>query len=140
MDIKCLLRHFCQAQGSKTRFPQDLLRSDRVALGCNFFIDKITTKYIFSSMNQKTVISVKLDKDVKESAQGVAKSAGLTLSALVNAYLRQIASTRRIELFAPEEMTPKLEGLIADVEAELKTGNLSPAFENADDFIADLKK
>lgn len=87
-----------------------------------------------------TVISVKLDKDIKESAQEVAKSAGLTLSTLVNAYLRQVAATRRIELYAPEPMTPNLEKLIAEVEAELKGGKASKKFDNADDFLADLKK
>jgi addiction module RelE/StbE family toxin len=56
-----------------------------------------------------TVISVKIDKDIKASAQEVANSAGLTLSTLVNAYLRQVAATRRIELYAPEQMTPRLE-------------------------------
>jgi addiction module RelB/DinJ family antitoxin len=87
-----------------------------------------------------TVISVKVDKEVKASAQEVAKSAGLTLSSLVNAYLRQIAATRRIELYAPEPMTPKLEGLIAEVEAELDSGQASAKFSSADDFLRDLKK
>lgn len=87
-----------------------------------------------------TVISVKLDSDVKASAQEVAKSAGLSLSTLVNAYLRQVAATRRIELYAPEPMTPKLEKLIAEVEAELKDGLASKKFDNAQDFLADLKK
>ncbi len=87
-----------------------------------------------------TVISVKIDKEVKESAQEVAKSAGLNLSTLVNAYLRQVAATRRIELYAPEQMTPKLEKLIAEVESELKSGKISKEFNNANDFIADLKK
>ena len=94
--------------------------------------------YILCSMN--TVISVKLDKDVKVSAQEVAKSAGLTLRTLVNAYLRQVAATRRIELYAPEPMTPKLEKLIAEVESELKSGKASKEFYNVDDFLADLKK
>lgn len=87
-----------------------------------------------------TVISVKIDKDVKESAQEVAKSAGLNLSSLVNAFLRQVAATRRIELYSPEQMTPRLEGLIAEVEAELKSGKISKEFTNAEDFLADLKK
>lgn len=86
----------------------------------------------------KTVISVKIDKDVKESAQEVAKSAGLTLSTLVNSYLRQVSATRRIELFAPEPMTPHLEKLIAEVEKSIATGNVSKGFTNVDDFIADL--
>jgi addiction module RelB/DinJ family antitoxin len=87
-----------------------------------------------------TVISVKVDKEVKESAREVAKSAGLTLSTLVNAYLRQVSATRRIELFAPEPMTPKLEKLIAAVEGELSAGKASKGFDNAQDFLADLKK
>ena len=87
-----------------------------------------------------TVISVKVDQDVKDQAKEVARSAGLTLSTLVNAYLRQVAATRRIELYAPEQMTPKLEVLIAEVEAELQSGKASPGFQGADDFLADLKK
>jgi len=87
-----------------------------------------------------TVISVKIDKDVKTSAQEVAKSAGLTLSTLVNSYLRQVASTRRIEIYAPEPMTPKLEGLIVQIEADLKADKVSKKFDNVEDFLADLKK
>ena len=94
--------------------------------------------YILSSVN--TVISVKLDKELKESAQEVAKSAGLTLSTLIGTYLRQVVATRRIELYAPEAMTPNLEGLIAEVEKELKDGHISKKFDNASDFLADLKK
>lgn len=88
----------------------------------------------------KTVISVKVDKDIKEQAQEVAASAGITISALVNSYLRQISATRRIELYAPEQMSPKLESLIAQVEREISAGDVSPAFSSAKDFLADLKK
>ena len=86
-----------------------------------------------------TVISVRIDKDVKASAQEVANSAGLTLSTLVNAYLRQVAATRRIELYAPEPMTPKLEKLIEEVEAELKSGKTSKSFDSVEEFLVDLK-
>lgn len=84
--------------------------------------------------------SIKLDEDVKRQAQAVAKSAGLTLSALVNSYLRQVAATRRIELYAPEEMTPKLEGLIAEVEASITKGETVGPFDTAEDFLAKLHK
>ena len=89
-----------------------------------------------------TVISVKVDRSVKESAQEVAKSAGLTLSTLINVYLRQVAATRRIEIYAPEQMTPKLEGMIAEMEAEMAAekaaGITREPFTNADDFLAAL--
>lgn len=87
-----------------------------------------------------TVISVRTDKDVKNAAAQVAKSAGISLSALINSYLRQIVATRRIELYAPEPMTSKLEGLVAEVETELADGKVSKKFSKAEDFLADLKK
>lgn len=88
----------------------------------------------------KTVISVKVDDDVKASAQAIAKSAGISLSSLINSYLRQISATRRIELYAPEEMSPKLEGLIAEVEQERKAGLVIGPFDNVTDLMNDLKK
>lgn len=87
-----------------------------------------------------TVISVKINKDVKALAQEVAKSAGLTLSTLVNAYLLQVIATRRIELYSPEPMTPKLERLIVNIEKELKSKKISKKFDDVEEFLADLKK
>lgn len=87
-----------------------------------------------------TVISVRTDSHVKNAAMQVAKSAGISLSTLINSYLRQVIATRRIELYAPEPITSKLESLIAEIEGELATGKLSKQFTNADDFLADLKK
>lgn len=87
-----------------------------------------------------TIISVRIDTKLKESAQEVAQSAGLKLGTLINAYLRQIVATRRIEFFAPEQMTPKLEGLIAEIEAEIQSGKVSKKFDSTDEFLIDLKK
>lgn len=88
-----------------------------------------------------TVISVKVDKKTKEAAQEVAKSMGLTLSTLINTYLIQVVHSRRVELFAPEKMTPKLEKLIGKIEKDIKAGKgLSPAFSSAEDAIAWLDR
>lgn len=87
-----------------------------------------------------TVMTVRIDKEVKASAQEVAESAGLTISALVNSYLRQIAATRRIELYAPEPMSPKMESLIREVELDLKKGRASKPYSNANDFLRALKR
>jgi hypothetical protein len=37
-------------------------------------------------------------------------------------------------------MTPKLEGLIAAVEAEITAGKVSPSYKNVDSFVAALKR
>jgi addiction module RelB/DinJ family antitoxin len=88
-----------------------------------------------------TVISVKVDKATKEAAQEVAKSMGLNLSSLINSYLIQVVATRRVELYAPEQMTPHLEKLIGEVEKEIKSGKgLSPVFKTGEEAIAWLHK
>lgn len=86
-----------------------------------------------------TVISVKVDEEVKEQAREVAKSAGLSLSALINSYLKQVIATRRIELYAPEPMNPKMEKLIAGIEAEIAAGEVEE-FASVEAFITDLKQ
>lgn len=87
----------------------------------------------------KTVISVKTDLSTKEAAQEVVKAAGLNLSTVINAYLRQLVATRRIEFFAPEQMSPMLESLIEEVEAEIATGKMSKSHDTVEAFLADLK-
>ncbi len=87
-----------------------------------------------------TVISVKLDKQVKDSAQEVAKSMGLTLSALINSYLRQVSVTRRVQLYAPEVATPKMEKLLAEIEADIKRGDTVGPFNSAQEFLDKLHK
>lgn len=64
----------------------------------------------------------------------------MTLSALINSYLIQVIATRRIEIYAPEPMTPKLEKMIARAQKDIKAGRISKKFINAKDFLADLKK
>lgn len=87
-----------------------------------------------------TVISVKVDTATKHAAQEVAKSAGLNLSTLINAYLKQVVATRRIELYAPEVMTPSLQKAIAHIEKEIRGGKISPGYKHPKDFLAALKK
>lgn len=87
-----------------------------------------------------TVISVKTDKKTKAAAKEVAKSMGLTLSSLINAQLRQLVVTRRVELYAPEQMTKKTEKLIAEAEKEIATGQVYGPFDSIDDFLAALHK
>jgi len=43
------------------------------------------------------------------------------------------------ETLEPEFITPKLEGLIAQVEKEIVVGKVSGPFNNVEDFIKDLK-
>lgn len=85
------------------------------------------------------VINIKVDPELKALAQKRAKALGVPLSYILHTQLINFTRGDKVEL--PEEkMTPHLEKLIEEVEAEIARGEVSPAFDNTDDAIAWLKK
>ena len=86
----------------------------------------------------KAIITTKTDAATKKAAQALAKEMGLTLNSLINSYLKQVIVTRRVEIYAPEKMTPKLEKLIAEAEKAIERGEVSRDYDNVDDFLKDL--
>jgi len=83
-----------------------------------------------------TVINVRTQTDVKKAAQEVAKDLGLNLSALINGFLRQLIKTKAINLKVTEEPSDYLLQILKDAKEEIKRGEVSPMFENADDAIS----
>ena len=82
----------------------------------------------------KTVINIKADREVKLSAQKLAKELGLSLSAVVNAYLKQFVRTKAVNFSIAPQMSPELENLLGRVEYDIERGkNLSPAMTSAND-------
>ena len=87
----------------------------------------------------KTQVNLKIDDNVKKTAQKRAKELGLSLSAVVNATLSQFARTGELELSAAPRMTPYLEGLVKEAREDYESGKLE-VFDNAEDLIASLNK
>jgi addiction module RelB/DinJ family antitoxin len=90
-----------------------------------------------------TVMSVKMDKEVKEKAQKIAKEMGFPLSTLVNAFMRQFIKSKTVYFtIAPtENMGKAMEKELEKIEKDIKKGlNLSPKFENMKDALNYLKK
>lgn len=84
----------------------------------------------------KTVINIKADKDVKDRAQKIAEELGLSLSAVVNASLKQFVRDREVYFSTAPRMTPEFERSLARIEKDIKEGkNLSPVFKNVKDAI-----
>lgn len=85
------------------------------------------------------MINIKTDAGVKRQAQELAKELGFSLSAIVTASLKQFVRTREVQFSAVHRMTPYLEGVIEEVEKDIKAGkNISPAFTNVKDMNAYL--
>lgn len=68
----------------------------------------------------KTVINIKADKEVKENAQKLAGELGLSLSAVMNAHLKQFIRNRSVYFSSLPKMSPELEKLIGPIEKDIK--------------------
>lgn len=86
----------------------------------------------------KTVISVKTDQDTKDKAQAIARSIGIPLSTLINAYLRELAITGTVRFTAPEVATAKTEKIMEQIEKDIAAGDISGPFETTEELFAHL--
>jgi addiction module RelB/DinJ family antitoxin len=84
------------------------------------------------------VIIAKTEPQVKIKAQKIAKDLGLSLSSLINAWLRQLIKTKTVVFSAvskSEEPTQYLLDSLRESKRDIKAGRVSPSFDNADDAI-----
>ena len=84
-------------------------------------------------------ITVKIDTDLKQAIQKLAKSLGLSVSAIVENKLREVVRERRVvfeEELVPNEKTVKL---LKAVEKDIKAGrNLSGPFKTYSELESHL--
>lgn len=85
-----------------------------------------------------SVINIKVEPGLKAAAQARAKSLGVPLSYVLHTQLINFTRGEKVELPA-EQMTPHIEKLIAEAEAQIAGGEVSGPFETTEDFINHLK-
>ncbi len=66
----------------------------------------------------KTVINIKIDKNLKEEAQKVAKELGLGLGTIINAYLRELTREKRVVFSVFPEPNDNLKKLLKKIKSE----------------------
>ena len=87
------------------------------------------------------VINIKTQPEVKARAKEIANGLGITLSSLMNSWLKQLVKTKRVAFRIEEERPSKyLIESIKKSEEHLRKGETSPAFDNAKDAIEWLEK
>jgi len=88
----------------------------------------------------KTLINIKADKEVKERAQKVARSLGMPLSTIINAYLNQFIRTREVHFYLEGRLRPSVKRRLDRLQREALEGkNLSPAFRTPKEMDAYLE-
>lgn len=86
------------------------------------------------------VINIKTEKNLKKQVQNIASYLGLSLSALINAYLKQLVRTRKIEFDLGEEPSDYLKSVIRQAEENYKKGRTSPVFRTGKEAVKWLGK
>lgn len=78
----------------------------------------------------KTLINVKADKEVKESAQKIAEELGLPLSSIVNAYLKEFIRDQAVRFSVEPQLRPEIAKLLLRASSDYKRKkNISGVFE-----------
>jgi addiction module RelB/DinJ family antitoxin len=87
-------------------------------------------------------ITVKIDADVKQQAQQLAKKLGLSLSSIVENKLREVIRELKVifeEEFVPNEKTAKeLETIEADIKANCNISGPFNSFEELERYLSGL--
>jgi antitoxin component of RelBE/YafQ-DinJ toxin-antitoxin module len=85
-----------------------------------------------------SVLNIKIDPKVKRDAQKVALDLGFSLSAIVNASLKNLARSKTIS-YSLLEPTPLLKKAITSARADRSNKKPAPSFSNATDMMKSLR-
>lgn len=85
------------------------------------------------------VVNVKVNPETKRQAQKVVEELGLSLSSVINGFLKQLIRTRTITFSTSEEPSEYMVKALKKSEEDIKAGRVSPTFDNAKDAIAWLE-
>ncbi|MES2226084.1 MAG: type II toxin-antitoxin system RelB/DinJ family antitoxin [Patescibacteria group bacterium] len=97
----------------------------------------MTTK---AAINTKTLLTVKVDKQLKARAQKTAEGIGLPLGTVVNGFLRQFVQEQAMTFSIPEIPNASLQKTLKETERDIAARkNLSSKFSDVDDAIAYLR-
>ncbi len=91
-----------------------------------------------------TTITFKTKLETKKNAQKFADSFGVGLSAMMNILLNSALQlktlSKKLDPYGDEEPSDWLIKELAEADEDIKAGRVSPAFDNAKDAIAYLRK
>lgn len=85
-------------------------------------------------MAVKTMMNIKIDKDLKAKAADLADAMGFNLSSVISSMLRNFVTTQEFSVSLAPKMTPYLESAITEVMKEKKSDR-SPKFKKHADAV-----
>lgn len=83
------------------------------------------------------IVNVKVNPVIKKQAQQVAEELGLSLSALVNGFLKHLVKTKTVTFSASEEPTPYLLRVLKESKEDIKARRVI-SFKNPKESLSYL--
>ncbi len=88
----------------------------------------------------KTVVSVKIEKELWESAKDLSEELGVPLSTIIGANLREFVRSRQVVLASEPRLRPEVATLLKEARAKREDAKtLSPRFKDAKSAMKWLK-
>ncbi len=81
------------------------------------------------------IINIRTEPHIKEQAQETAENLGISLSSLINGFLRQLVKTKSVHFTVTEKPSQYLLDSIKQAKKERLRGKASPIFDTAEDAI-----
>ena len=92
-----------------------------------------------STKNAQTMLSIKIDKDLKKKAQEVAGILGVSLNAVINQNIKEFITERRVTFFDEPVLNKRTQKILAKLSKDAQEGkNMVGPFYNAEDMIKSL--
>jgi addiction module RelB/DinJ family antitoxin len=88
----------------------------------------------------QTMLSIKIDRSLKNQARKTAHALGVSLNAVINQYIKEFIAYRQITFIEYLEPNKKTQKLLDEIENDIQNGkNLFGPFDSIDEFKKSLK-
>lgn len=88
-----------------------------------------------------TVVSAKIDPQIKKEAMATADALGMPLSVVIKAFLKQFIRTKTITFSIRDEIPNEhLKSVLKQADKNIKQGKHSPVFQTGEETVAWLEK
>ncbi len=92
-----------------------------------------------NTLNTKTLLTIKTDKDLKHSAKDIADTIGIPLGTIINSFLRQFVRNKELNLSIYYTPTDELVESLVNIENDFKLGKFGGKAKSTNELFRKLK-
>ena len=85
------------------------------------------------------VINIKMHPKLKQEIKAVAKELGLSVGAIMNAYMRDLVRERRVVFSAPPALNQRTQRLLESIDKDIRAGKNASGPFSLDEAITHLR-